>query len=310
MRKRGIALTVVTAATLLTGVALTSGSDPVPVRAEGAGTQAAPALSRWPNASNTGVPRGVKLRRSGSLVIRRPGTVIDAYDIHGCVKILASNVRITRTRIRGICPTGLVNTGYDSKYTNIVLSRVELDGMGDLRTFLIGHTGWTIRRGNLHGGFSQAHPRSNTKLIDSYIHHPASGQGRHVSGVGFHGGTNFVMRHNRVECLADGCSAALSLYGNFEQVRNVLIEDNYFSGGAYCTYAGSLPKKPFPLAKNTRYLRNAFARTGRGPFPKCGRHGPVASFDPRNGNRWAGNYYLDGHHTPVPYDPHVPPTSG
>lgn len=262
-------------------------------------------LSYWPGPDNTGVPKGITLQPyTGPTTITTPGTVIEGKLIEQCISIKASNVTIKKSKLVASCRTGNISTGLDGKYNNILIEDVEIDGKNDLYNYLIGHTGFTCNRCNLHGGFSGAHPRSGSAITNSYIHDPATGgssAGRHVSGIGFHGGDGLVIRHNRVECEGDGCSAALSLYGNFEQVANVLVEDNYFSGGGYCTYGGSLSSKPYPVGKNIRYIKNAFAKTGVGSFPKCGRFGPVAGFEPGNGNKWVGNYSFDAARTPVPY---------
>ncbi|WP_018352912.1 right-handed parallel beta-helix repeat-containing protein [Longispora albida] len=260
----------------------------------------ASALDYWPSEANTGVPKGTALKPSGSITVTKSGTVIEGLEVTGCITIKTSNVTIRKTKINAVgCG---VKTDLEGTYKNVLVEDVEIDGKGDLKLWLIGWTGFTCRRCYLHGGFSGAHPRSNTVIEDSYIITTSPGgssEGRHLSGIGFHGGKGMVIRHNRVECPVDGCSAALSLYGNFELVEDVLVEDNYFHGGSYCTYAGSVQSKPFPYAKNVRYLNNAFSKMGVEPFPKCGRHGPVTSYEHGNGNEWTGNYWFDEKKTPI-----------
>ncbi|MGY0232307.1 right-handed parallel beta-helix repeat-containing protein [Longispora urticae] len=257
-------------------------------------------LGYWPSEANTGVPKGTKLRASGDITVTKSGTVIEGVEVVGCIVIKTSNVTIRKSRIKAKgCG---VKTDLEGTYKNILIEDVEIDGQGDLKVIILGWTGFTCRRCYLHNAFSGAHPRSNTVIEDSYINtviEGGSSEGRHLSGIGFHGGSGMVLRHNRVECSVSGCSAALSLYGNFEQVANVTVEDNYFSGGGYCVYAGSLKSKPFPLALNTKFFRNAFARTGTGEFPKCGRFGPVVSYEHGNGNEWKDNYWFDAKKTPI-----------
>ncbi|GIG60231.1 hypothetical protein Lfu02_46030 [Longispora fulva] len=257
-------------------------------------------LGYWPSQATTGVPPGTKLRPSGDISVTKSGTVIEGVEVTGCIEIKTSNVTIRKSKINAKgCG---VKTDLEGTYKNILIEDVEIDGLNDLKVIILGWTGFTCRRCYLHGAFSGAHPRSNTVIEDSYINtviEGGSSEGRHLSGIGFHGGSGMVLRHNRVECSVSGCSAALSLYGNFEQVANVLVEDNYFSGGGYCVYAGSLKSKPFPLAMNTKFFRNAFAKTGTGEFPKCGRFGPVVSYEAGNGNEWKDNYWFDEKKTPI-----------
>ncbi|SDL83304.1 hypothetical protein, partial [Tessaracoccus oleiagri] len=53
----------------------------------------------FPNATNTGVPAGTVLRRSGSIVVTTPGTVIDGLDVDGSIDVQANNVTIRNSRV-------------------------------------------------------------------------------------------------------------------------------------------------------------------------------------------------------------------
>jgi len=50
-------------------------------------------------AASAGVPAGVQLTRSSQIVVTKPGTVIDALEVHGYILIKADNVTIKRTRV-------------------------------------------------------------------------------------------------------------------------------------------------------------------------------------------------------------------
>lgn len=84
-----------------------------------------------PGPGNTGVPAGTVLRRyDGNLVITQPGTTYDALDIHGFVFVMAPNVTIKRSIIRGGAVTrdrsaALVSDMSD-RATNFVLEDSEL----------------------------------------------------------------------------------------------------------------------------------------------------------------------------------------
>src|SRR5262249_27060317 len=101
--------------------------------------------------------------------------------------------------------------------------------------------------------------------------------------------------HNNLLCDArgdsnGGCSAAFSLYGDFAQIDNVLVQENLFNTyGSYCTYAGALPKN-YPHATNVRYMGNHFGRIFE---PNCGFYGPVTGWEWNAGNVWSGNVWDD-----------------
>ena len=120
-------------------------------------------------------------------------------------------------------------------------------------------------------------------------HHYADGS--HNEAILSNGGSGFLVRGNRLDSnLEDGTSSALSFYGDFEQVRDALVERNLFNGGGFCVYAGSVDGKPYPVAANTRFVDNHF---GRDLTDQCGWYGPVTAYRAGNGNAWSGNVWHD-----------------
>ena len=74
-------------------------------------TGVAAAAAVKPSSATTGVPAGTRLtRHNGDIVVTTPGTILDALDIYGFVKIRAANVTVKRCRVRGSGP-GTNNTG-------------------------------------------------------------------------------------------------------------------------------------------------------------------------------------------------------
>ena len=60
-----------------------------------------PLLSKWPDATNTGVPAGTTLTpHVGDLTISTPGAVVSGLDITGSVLITASNVTLVNCQSR------------------------------------------------------------------------------------------------------------------------------------------------------------------------------------------------------------------
>jgi hypothetical protein len=255
-------------------------------------TTTRPPTTGWPGPSNTGVPPGTALRPSGDITINTAGTVIDGLDVSGCILVRASNVTIKRTRVRGACWGGAIDTDYGA-YRNIMISDVEIDGLGQMpQAALLGNNGFTCLRCNIHHGGRAVSMGGDVVIQDSWLHDEVSGPGTHNTAAGSNGGSNMTVRHSVLDInTPEGASAALSFYGDFSPVDNITVDNNLFNGGAYCTMAGSVEGKPYPQATNVRYTNNHF---GRKYAANCGQYGPVAFFDgSAQGSVWSGNVWDD-----------------
>ncbi len=115
-----------------------------------------------PDKSDTGVPHGTKLRRSGSITVTQDGAVIEGLDVDGTITVKADNVTIRNTRVSAGDPktnnkeitymgdaTRLIFT--ESGTSNTLIDHVELDGRGDSRTMGL--------VGRVSDGAQQRHPR-------------------------------------------------------------------------------------------------------------------------------------------------------
>jgi len=89
----------------------------------------------WPDAGNTGVPKGVALTKAESLDLVTDGEVVTGLDIEGCVDVHARNVTIRQSRITCDRKTWAVRT-FDTT-ENLVIEDVEIDGSGALTGALL-----------------------------------------------------------------------------------------------------------------------------------------------------------------------------
>ena len=256
-------------------------------------------LAGWPDASNTGVPAGKALTPSGGFTVTQAGTVVDGLDINGCLVIRANNVTVQNTRVRqnGLCWGGAIDVGYDN--SGIVVRDVEIDGkQQNSRAQLIGNSGYTCIRCNLHDGGQGFHMNNNVTIVDSYVHNLYNSDTAHNDGALSNGGAHMVLRHNNITCELQnsplpggGCTGALVLLGDFAPIQDVLAENNLFNGGAFALYAGSLPEKPYAHADNVRFVGNKF---GRRLFANSGMFGPVTGFETSGaGNQFSGNTWAE-----------------
>jgi hypothetical protein len=248
------------------------------------------ARASYPGPTNTGVPAGTSLRPSGGFTVTQQGAVIEGLDVQGCIQVRASNVTIRRTRVRGSCFNGAIDTGYGD-VSGVLIEDVELDGGNqNANAALLGNSGFTCRRCNIHHGGSGIRMTSNVVIEDSWVHDLYGADDSHNSGVGSNGGSNFTLRRNNIDCgTLPNCSGAFVLYGDFNPITNVLAEGNLFNGGGFCVYAGSVTGKNYPLASTVRFHNNAF---GRSVFARCGYYGPVHSWA-GGAHEWTGNFWAD-----------------
>ena len=221
------------------------------------------------------------------------GAVIDGLEVFGCIRVRANNVTIRNTRVHGPgCDNrNLISVGYGT-YSGLLIEDVEIDGHNrDSFGAAIGAAGYTCRRCNIHGVGQGANMTGDVVVEDSYIHDIYYADGSHNEALISGGGSNIVVRGNNLEGTpTPGTSSTISLYGDFSQIRDVLVENNLFNGGGYCVYAGSVSSKPYPVAENTRFLNNVF---GSKFDATCGWYGPVTAYQSGNGNAWSGNVWQD-----------------
>jgi hypothetical protein len=231
---------------------------------------------------------GVELRPCPN-EITESGVTLDGCLFENGLEVDAANVTITRSRIEGVIqPHGDLQ--------NLKLVDVEIDGTGRLdpnAETAIGNSNYSCIRCHVHGTGRGARMGNNVHIEDSYFHGFPFQEGFHKTAIGANGGGNYTVIHNNLECSVSGCSAALSLYGDFAPIHDVLIMNNLFNTtGSYCTYGGSVSSKPYPDGTNIRYIDNLF---GKKYHSECGIYGPVTSWDSQNeGNVWEGNRWQDG----------------
>ena len=249
-----------------------------------------PPGSGRPGAGNTGVPAGVTLRRhDGELVVTQPGTVIDALDIHGFLKIKASNVTVRRSIVRGGVATnaiGLITTYPGIR--NLVIEDSELvpehpsvwlDGVK-------GHN-FTARRLNVHDttdGFgvhdiTNSNGPANVVIERNWVHDlsyfspdPTHADNHtHNDGIQIHGNSNIRITGNTISATvsqASGTSAkdglfpsvtgqAIGLTPVLGPITGVTIEGNWLDYGAQSI---TIIRGKFGNTTTARIARNIFGR--------------------------------------------------
>jgi hypothetical protein len=214
--------------------------------------------SEYPTAATTGWQHtGVKLTPyKGPNEITKAGTVIDGKDL-SCIWIQAPRVVIKRSRVR--CDDYFA-------WEHFVALRVNCHGVGD--------------------GIGL---NSDTVVQDSYIHDLVTCGDCHNDGIQSTGGTDIVIRHNRIDNEFEQTSCIL-LGTEDHPLKNVLIENNLFNGGGYTVYGGGDEDD----VSGIKFIGNRFMRKPEGHFRNGGHYGPVAYFSKNlPGNEWKGNVWDD-----------------
>ncbi|GCD91321.1 hypothetical protein [Nocardioides sp. LS1] len=263
---------------------------------------AAPTTARaagWPGPHNTGVPDGTTLRTyKGPCTITSTRTItrVDATTKCDALLIRAPKVIITKSLLPRVDATSA-----GSSSVTLIDDRVK---GGHFTDGSIWGSNIHARRVNVTGGQHTFHCDDNCTVRDSWLHGQwnPDGQGFHNNAFISNGGTNMLVRHNTLHCTSGynstdgGCTADLSLFGDFSPISHVTIDHNYFAANnvsnSYCLYGGHDPNKPY--GDNPTYITVTDNVFQRGHNKQCGVYGPVTAFrDGGTGNTWSGNHWND-----------------
>lgn len=280
--------------------------SPTPSEPETPSPQPPPDDGPFPTMDTTGPRVSVSsLRSSESITTEENGQVIEELNITSRVKIVhddivVRNVRINHTAEKpGQYALQIAEKSNGECPENVVIEHIEIVGdtdvLADDAKTVYGACPFTLRGSRIYDVGTAVRFVNGTRIEGNFVraNFYTPGSGTHRSGLGLNGGHDNVISGNTIECEGTGCSGAFVMYGDFAQVRDVLVEHNLFNTtGSYCTYAGSLDSKPHPVAENVRYIGNHF---GRKFFPTCGRYGPAAGRDSNGGPGfvWENNVWAD-----------------
>lgn len=258
-----------------------------PTAGHGGGDGPVTIPASFPNASNTGVPAGVKLTPSGSIRVMKAGTVISGLDVTGNISVEADNVTIKNVRVNGRGDWGIV-----LRANNLTIEDSEISGNGVQELtqgiYNLSNGNLTVLRTDI-SKISDGIATTTGLLQDNYIHDPAIFSGDHADMIqsvgGQQPGKTLTIRHNTLINNA-GQTSAIGLFQDFGVAHDVLAEQNLLAGGGYTVYAG---KGSHGSAYNIRFISNVFSTQ---LHAKSGFYGPVAYYDfSGNGNEWVSNIW-------------------
>jgi len=300
-------------------------------------TGVAAAAAVKPSSATTGVPAGTSLtRHNGDIVVTTPGTILDALDIYGFVKIRAANVTVKRCRVRGSGP-GTNNTGLvDCNNANVRNALIQdcllvpdhpsvwMDGV-------IGKE-YTARRCNVYNtvdgfGAYNASNRSaptNVTIDGCYIHDlsyfskdPNHGNGpTHNDAIQIQGGANIKILGNNIQTfmsttagthnyLYRNCGQGVFAQPNLAPVTGCAITGNWLDGGDSNIHVvrGGLSSMKFGSVSGNRFGRNQYKFNGTSTYQIRIQRG-VTFTNSLTQNYWedSGAAFYDGKTGGIRYD--------
>lgn len=262
-----------------------------------------PPASEWPGPDNTGVPAGTNLTAYTGPCTITSSITIDAKDVAGkCGELIVRGNGITVDITRSNLPR-VENTTF-GQFATINITDSDVSSPTWYEGVIWG-ANFTVTRADITGGQHSVHcDQGNCTIVDSWLHDQFEDPAKSFHNNAFiaNGGSGYTLRGNTLHCTADlnsnggGCTADVSLFGDFSKVSDVLVEGNLMKANnrsiSFCAYGGYEPSKPHPVSTQIRFIDNVFER---GANNKCGVYGPVSSFQPTAaGNVWSGNTWSDG----------------
>jgi hypothetical protein len=210
-----------------------------------AGTPGGNLPGEFPNAGNTGVPAGVKLRAmTGELIIRENNSVVEGIDLVGKLVVNASNVTVRKMRITA--PPNLPNKGRDeftvvhqgTSAKNLTIEDCEIDGSGIVQRGIMANNGLTVNRCEIRRVGHGIEVGNNYTVRNSWIHSSTDGPDHewHVDGVISSVGVNGLIEHNTIVLTGGSLTGAVSVGSSLGRIDNVIVRNNLLAGGNYTLY--------------------------------------------------------------------------
>jgi Ca2+-binding RTX toxin-like protein len=192
----------------------------------------ADATSDFPDASNTGVPDGTKMKVfTGTYYVTKNNAVISNLEVHGDIVIQAKNV--TMSNIKLVSDTRWHALRVMDDATGFTLKDSEIDGNGNTVNAIYGFG--TFLRNNLHDVENGINTTEASHIRDNYIHNLRGGSDAHYDGIENNGASHVRIIHNTIINHHDQTSAVM-LNNEFGSLSDITIENNRLVGGGYTVY--------------------------------------------------------------------------
>jgi len=268
-----------------------------------------PSACGYPDATNTGVPSGMKLQTVGTgagQVSSGPGWHFDSrgwVEVNGAgatltglyipynLDITASNVTIKNDQV---VTSGQSSVGISVRHTSgVTLENNTITGtnatsgrvMAGIKDMYNDSSGLQVLNNNIYDAGVGVQIESGL-IQGNYIHDMGYIKGDHIDGINSDGGVTgqLTINHNTVFDQMNQ-TTAVGLFEDFGVQANRTISNNLLAGGSYAIYAGQ--NSGGLTTSNITITGNRFATQY---FPQSGQYGPVAAYNPST-TTWSGNVW-------------------
>ena len=235
----------------------------------------------------------------GTINVNTSGAVVKNVSLTGgIINVSASNVTIDNVKVvAGPGSFGISLHGAN----NVLIEHSTISGSNatsgrmdaGIKDFEVGNTysaNAVVKANNIYWVSTGVQIDHGT-IQDNYIHDLGMISGDHLNGTTSNGGSDGVLltiQHN-TSFNPQNQTDAISLFEDFGNQQNRVINDNLVAGGGYCIYGGQ--NAGGPAASNIKITNNHFSRMY---YPNCGSYGYIAAW-PLNGSGgvWSGNVWDD-----------------
>ncbi len=180
-----------------------------------------------------GLPPGTPLTPSGPLTITIPGQVIDSLDINGCVKVLAPNVTIVRSRITCSGQNAIVSQA-GVQGMNIISSLLQ-GGADPAGTGVWSDGAYAVIDSEITNVTDGVFLSTGSTVQGSWIHGLTNRPGEHNDLIQMVGGRNAFIRNNLLEH-RKGETSAIMIKSDLAPIDDLIIENNVIAGGGFAVY--------------------------------------------------------------------------
>jgi hypothetical protein len=265
----------------------------------------------FPNASTTGVQKGVALRdvagddnyASGTQLFfaKNRGQLVQNLDITGSISVSASNVTIRNVRVNcnNGALAGAIHQGLGAE--NLTIEHVTIVGSATKQCqygVLSSAKGTTVRYSNISLVTDAIAPYGDTIVEHNYVHDLTFFPGDHVAAFGYDGGNAGVgpitIRHNTFDDPNNDGNNLIALYSQNGPIVNTTVDNNWLAGSGHIMWAGGYPAdcSNSPGVHDVKITNNRFSTKYH---PEGGSFSAVVGWcSHASGNVWSGNVWADG----------------
>jgi hypothetical protein len=182
--------------------------------------------------------------------------VVQNVDVSGTITVTAGNVTIRNFRAQSIL---------QSSASGMLLEDGEIYGGPSFTGDGLEWNAYTMRRVNVHNTFDGLKGHGNVLIENSWIHDMNEFRGAqygaggysHNDGLQVSAGSNITVRNSRFE--RTGLNSAIFIDADQGPIDNVLIENDYLSGGGFTFYSIQSRSAPqFGVPTNVTVRNNTF----------------------------------------------------